>query len=72
MKMGKKYSDSIKLLEKAKLYDEALAFNAPLKVCQFGKQEGIFELENSFVAIEGDNLILSSVTKSTSPIFLLL
>ncbi|MBQ6944306.1 MAG: hypothetical protein IJN43_08245, partial [Ruminococcus sp.] len=50
--------------EKAKLYDEALAFNAPLKVCQFGKQEGIFDLENSFVAIEGDNLILSSVTKS--------
>ncbi len=50
--------------EKAKLYDEALAFNAPLKVCQFGKQEGMFDLENSFVTIEGDNLILSSVTKS--------
>ena len=30
----------------------------------FGKQEGIFGTENSFVAIEGDNLILSSVTKS--------
>ena len=50
--------------EKAKLYDEALAFNAPLKVCQFGKQEGIFGTENSFVSIEGDNLILSSVAKS--------
>ena len=50
--------------EGAKLYDEALAFNAPLKVCQFGKQEGIFGLEKSFVSINGDNLILSSVTKS--------
>jgi len=47
----------------AKLYDSALAFNAPLHVCQFGKQEGIFETEKSFVRIEGDNLVLSSVTK---------
>ena len=43
--------------EKAKLYNEALAFNAPPKVCQFGKQEGICRTENSFVAIVGDNLI---------------
>ena len=47
-----------------RVYDEALSFNAPLKVCQFGKQDGIFGLDASFVSIEGDNLILSSVTKS--------
>ncbi len=50
--------------EDAKLYNEALAFNAPLKVCEFGKQEGMFDTDKSFVEIEGDNLILSSVTKS--------
>ncbi len=50
--------------EKAGLYNEALAFNAPLKVCEFGKQDGIFDLSKSFVAVDGDNLILSSVTKS--------
>lgn len=50
--------------QEAGLYNEALAFNAPLKVCQFGKQEGIFDTENSFISIEGKNLILSSVTKS--------
>lgn len=50
--------------EDAKLYKEALAFQAPLKVCQFGKQKGLFNTKKSFVSIEGDNLILSSVTKS--------
>ena len=50
--------------EKAGLYNEALSFNAPLKVCEFGKQDGIFGTEKSFVTVEGDNLILSSVTKS--------
>ena len=50
--------------ENAKLYNEGLAFSAPLKVCEFGKQEGIFDTEKSFVAVDGDNLILSSVTKS--------
>ena len=50
--------------EGAKLYNEGLAFAAPLKVCEFGKQEGIFDTEKSFVEVEGDNLILSSVTKS--------
>ena len=52
------------LWEKAGLYKEALAFNMPMKVCEFGKQEGIFETEKSFIEIEGENLILSSVTKS--------
>ena len=50
--------------DEAGLYNEALAFNAPMHVCQFGKQEGIFDIEKSFVEIEGDNLILSSITKS--------
>ncbi len=49
--------------DKAGLYNEALSFNAPLKVCEFGKQEGIFSTEQSFVEIEGDNLVLSSITK---------
>ena len=50
--------------EEAGLYNEALAFNAPLKVCEFGKQDGIFGTEKSFLQIEGENLILSSVTKT--------
>lgn len=50
--------------EEAGLYNEALAFNAPLKVCEFGRQEGIFEAEKSFLAIDGDGLVLSSVTKT--------
>jgi alpha-mannosidase len=50
--------------DKAGLYNEALAFNAPLKVCEFGKQDGMFGLDKSFIEIEGDNLVLSSVTKS--------
>lgn len=50
--------------EKAGLYNEALAFNAPLKVCEFGRQEGMFDTEKGFVEIEGANLILSSVTRS--------
>ncbi len=49
--------------DKAGLYNEALGFNAPLKVCEFGKQEGIFGIEQSFVEIEGDNLVLSAIIK---------
>jgi alpha-mannosidase len=50
--------------DKAGIYSEALAFTAPLKVCEFGKQEGMFDVDKSFIEIEGENLILSSVTKS--------
>lgn len=50
--------------EKAGLYNEALKFNAPMHVCEFGKQKGMFDTEKSFVEIEGSNLVLSSVTKS--------
>ncbi|MBQ7654420.1 MAG: hypothetical protein IJS17_05050 [Clostridia bacterium] len=50
--------------ESSNLYGEAQAFRTPLKVCEFGKQEGVFPLEKSFVSVEGDNLILSSVTRS--------
>ena len=50
--------------EEAGLYNEALAFNAPLKVCEFGRQNGLFGAEKSFLRVEGDNLILSSVTKT--------
>lgn len=50
--------------DKAGLYNAGLAFNAPLKVCEFGKQEGIFDTDKSFVEIEGENLVLSSVTRS--------
>lgn len=53
-----------KLWEKAGLYNEALAFNTPMHVCQFGKQEGIFPLEKSFIEINGDNLILSAIKKA--------
>ena len=50
--------------EEAGLYNDALAFNAPLKVCEFGKQSGIFGTEKSFVRIDGDGIVLSSVTKA--------
>ena len=50
--------------EEAGLYNEALAFNAPLKVCEFGRQNGVFGPEKSFLRIDGDNLVLSSVTKT--------
>ena len=50
--------------DEAGLYNEALAFNAPLKVCEFGRQEGVFGAEKSFLSVEGENLVLSSVTKT--------
>lgn len=50
--------------EQARLYNEALAFNAPLKACQFGKQNGSSGTERSFMQINADNLILSAVEKS--------
>lgn len=52
--------------EEAGLYNEALAFNAPLKVCEFGRQSGVFGTEHSFIRLDGDNLVLSSVTKTES------
>lgn len=50
--------------EKASLYREAIAFNAQMKVCEFGRQAGQFPTEKSFFEIEGENLVLSSVVKS--------
>ncbi len=50
--------------EKAGLYNQSLAFNTPMKACQFGKQKGLLPVENSFLEIEGDNIILSSVKKA--------
>ena len=50
--------------EGAKLYGHALAFNTPLKVCEFGKQSGMFETEKSFVELVEEGLVLSSVTKT--------
>ena len=35
------------------LYNEALAFAAPLKVCEFGRQDGDLDEENSFAELEG-------------------
>lgn len=52
------------LWDSANLYGEALAFNAPMHVCQFGKQEGRLPAEKSFVKIEGDNLVLSTIKKA--------
>ena len=50
--------------DEAGLYNEALAFSAPLKTCEFGRQSGIFGAEKSFVEKKGKNLVLSSVTKT--------
>jgi alpha-mannosidase len=52
------------LWEQAGLYNEALAFSAPMHVCQFGKQEGILPLQKSFVSIDGSNIILSSMKRA--------
>lgn len=52
------------LWDKADLYNEALAFNAPMHVCQFGKQAGKLPMEKSFLKLMGDNLVLSSVKKA--------
>ncbi len=51
------------LWTEARLYDAALAFNAPMRACQFGKQEGCFEPDRSFLSIEGPNVVLSAVKK---------
>lgn len=48
----------------AKLYQESLTFNQPLKACQFGKQNGKLALETSFVEIKDSNLVLSAVKKA--------
>lgn len=52
------------LWEQAGLYKEALIFNAPMHVCQFGKQKGLLPLDKSFLSIEGNNLILSAFKKA--------
>ena len=52
------------LWEQAGLYPEALAFNAPVQVCQFGRQKGVFPAEKSFIEVGGDNLIFSCLKKS--------
>lgn len=50
--------------QEAGLYHNALAFNAPLKVCQFGRQEGKLPMQNSFLGIEGDQVMFSSLKKA--------
>lgn len=57
--------------DNAGLYNASLAFNAPLKVCEFGKQEGMFDTDKSFVEIDGENLILSSITRSDNDTMLI-
>lgn len=52
------------LWNKANLYNEAIAFNTPMHVCQFGKQSGVFPMEKSFLRIIGDNIVLSSIKKA--------
>jgi len=51
------------LWPEARLYDAALAFNTPMRACQFGKQDGCFEVDKSFLSIDGANVVLSAVTK---------
>jgi mannosylglycerate hydrolase len=50
--------------EQAGVCAAAAAFNAPMHVCQFGKQKGKLPLNHSFLELRGENLILSSVKKS--------
>ncbi|MCL2351052.1 MAG: hypothetical protein FWC55_00820 [Firmicutes bacterium] len=50
--------------ESGGLYGQALAFSAPLNVCEFGRQTGVFGAEKSFLEIRGDNIVLSAVIKN--------
>ncbi|MDF2952475.1 MAG: mngB 8 [Anaerocolumna sp.] len=52
------------LWEQAGLYKEALIFNTPMHVCQFGKQKGLLPLDKSFLSLEGNNLIFSAFKKA--------
>lgn len=53
-----------KMWDKAGLYPSALAFNTPLRACQFGRQEGQFPAEHSFLSLDGDSVVLSAVKKA--------
>jgi alpha-mannosidase len=50
--------------DQAGLSAQASAFNAPMHVCQFGKQKGSLPLNHSFLELKGANLILSGVKKA--------
>ena len=50
--------------DEAGLHETALAFNTPLRACQFGKQEGCLPTTNSFLELDGKNLVLSAVKKA--------
>ncbi len=50
--------------EEAGLYESGMAFNVTLHACQFGKQNGQFGTEHSFLELEGGNLVLSCVKKA--------
>lgn len=50
--------------DEAGLYQESIAFNTAMHVCQFGKQEGILPAEKSFVKIHNANLVISSIKKA--------
>lgn len=52
------------LWDEAGLYHEALAFNAPMHICQLGKQAGILPKEKSFIEIDGEDVVLSSIKKA--------
>ncbi|MBN2309122.1 MAG: hypothetical protein JXR94_09140 [Candidatus Hydrogenedentes bacterium] len=52
------------LWPEARVYDESLAFNAPMRACQFGRQAGMFPPEKSFLGLEGPGLVLSAVKKA--------
>lgn len=54
----------IDMWDKAGLYRHALMFNAPMHVCQFGRQRGILSPTKSFIGVEGENIILSTVKKA--------
>jgi len=52
------------LWHEAGLYAEALAFNTPLRACQFGRQQGMLPTQNGHFELRGDGLVLSAVKKA--------
>jgi mannosylglycerate hydrolase len=68
--LDKEFTYGYALLPHAGLWDQAglctsaLAFTAPMHVCQFGKQKGKLPLTKSFLELKGANLVLSGIKKA--------
>jgi mannosylglycerate hydrolase len=49
--------------DEGNVYQEALNFNLPIKIAQVGQSKGSLPIELSFIKIEDDNLVFSTLKK---------